>query len=253
VALPISCRHPPIAAPRPTIYCAGTAISRPCQSISCPSYSISAPILPHFLRLQIHCRRAANVLAAPINPFPAGTNAFPVHINPLWWRANPMVAGRQSNFRRRKWNGWHALRQRIEAPGTSGQGEIVERARLLARHAAPAPTAASINSPDAPTSPRHEGKPIVMPVADTSAASWFRKVDPPVPVQSGRQPQEKWSRAWREAIQLLTALLVPVATLASQSISEASIGNWWQLVAIGFASDTIKTILIGRPESATGK
>jgi hypothetical protein len=89
-----------------------------------------------------------------------------------------------------------------------------------------------------------------MPVADTSAASWFRKVDPPVPVQSGRQPQEKCSRAWREAIQLLAALLVPVA---SQSISEASIGNWWQLVAIGFASDTIKTILIGRPESATGK
>jgi hypothetical protein len=50
--------------------------------------------------------------------------------------------------------------------------------------------------------------------------------------------------------QLSAALLVPLATLATTTIGGGA-GNWWELIAIGFGSDTIKSILVGRQESPT--
>ena len=83
--------------------------------------------------------------------------------------------------------------------------------------------------------------------------SLFRQDGPAVPLEASRRPQEPWSRAWLEAFQRVAALLVPLASLASQSINEASVGNVWQLIALGFASDTLENILAGRPESPAAK
>jgi hypothetical protein len=63
--------------------------------------------------------------------------------------------------------------------------------------------------------------------------------------------REKWSRFWLETFQLLATLLVPLAALASATLNGGSTGHWWALVALGFGSDTIKNILVGRDEPAS--
>jgi hypothetical protein len=45
--------------------------------------------------------------------------------------------------------------------------------------------------------------------------------------------------------------LVPLAALASATLNGGSTGHWWALVALGFGSDTIKNILVGRDEPAS--
>lgn len=71
------------------------------------------------------------------------------------------------------------------------------------------------------------------------------------PVVQSRRSKEKRSRVWLEFFQLSAALLVPLATLASTTISGGGSGHWWELVAIGFGTDTIKSILVGRQESSS--
>ena len=39
--------------------------------------------------------------------------------------------------------------------------------------------------------------------------------------------------------------MVPLATLASTTLDGSGGANWWELIAIGFASDTIKNALVG--------
>jgi hypothetical protein len=81
----------------------------------------------------------------------------------------------------------------------------------------------------------------------SSEPKWASLSVKPVPERRGR---EKWQRFWVEVTQLAAALLVPLATLAWTSISGGSGGtHWWGLLAIGFGSDTIKNILVGKNES----
>ena len=68
-------------------------------------------------------------------------------------------------------------------------------------------------------------------------------------VERSRRAREGWQRFWIEMLQVGAALLVPLATLASQTVGDANAANWWQLVVIGFASDTIKSILVGRQDA----
>jgi hypothetical protein len=93
-----------------------------------------------------------------------------------------------------------------------------------------------------------QGKPVEpgLPEVGTSTPHWAR-LDRSV--QRSQQPEEKWGRAWLELVQLAAALLVPLATLASTTINGGSTGHWWEIIAIGFGSDTIKSILVGRQES----
>jgi hypothetical protein len=63
--------------------------------------------------------------------------------------------------------------------------------------------------------------------------------------------KENWQRFGMELTQLSAALLVPLATLASTTINGGTSGHWWELVAIGFASDTIKNILVGKEDTQT--
>jgi hypothetical protein len=87
-----------------------------------------------------------------------------------------------------------------------------------------------------------------VPPGDAAKKHWScssKKVE-----QSSRY-KEKWSRGRLELFQLSAALLVPLATLASTTISGGSSGHWWELIAIGFGADTIKSILVGRQESSS--
>lgn len=83
------------------------------------------------------------------------------------------------------------------------------------------------------------------PAAD--AKPWYRLAEP---VTASRRPQEKWARAWLETVQVAATLLVPLATLASTTLDGSGGANWWELIAIGFASDTIKNALVGVSSSA---
>jgi len=83
---------------------------------------------------------------------------------------------------------------------------------------------------------------------DADAGHWSRLTEP---LEPSRRPTDKWGRAWLELFQLAAALFVPLATLASTTLSGGSSGRWWELIAIGFGSDTIKSILVGRQDSVT--
>jgi hypothetical protein len=85
-------------------------------------------------------------------------------------------------------------------------------------------------------------------VGADAAPLWHQ---PLVPVTvSRRSATEKRGRVVLESVQLGAALLVPLATLASTTLSGGGAAGWWQLIAIGFASDTIKSILVGTSTAA---
>jgi hypothetical protein len=50
-----------------------------------------------------------------------------------------------------------------------------------------------------------------------------------------------------EALQLSASLLVPLATLAMTQASQGTSGTWWELLGVGFGSETIRAILTGQP------
>lgn len=84
------------------------------------------------------------------------------------------------------------------------------------------------------------------PVDLTTSGNWpVLSVKP----RLSRRGKENWQRFSLELTQLGAALLVPLATLASTTINGGTGGHWWELVAIGFGSDTIKNILVGKDES----
>jgi hypothetical protein len=61
---------------------------------------------------------------------------------------------------------------------------------------------------------------------------------------------EKFQRVLPEALQLGAALLVPLAALAVTQTGQANGGPWWDLIGIGFGSETIRDILTGSPEQS---
>jgi hypothetical protein len=75
--------------------------------------------------------------------------------------------------------------------------------------------------------------------------------------QLGRHRKDKWERwVWRpapQALQLFAALLVPLAALAVTTAGEGASGRWWDLVGLGFGSETIRNILSGQNTSATSQ
>lgn len=87
-----------------------------------------------------------------------------------------------------------------------------------------------------------QGQPIF---DDDDESEW--RVRTEKPRGSGRSP-EIWSRFRIELVQLGAALLVPMATLASSTLTGATTAHPWELIAIGFGADTIKNILVSRAE-----
>jgi hypothetical protein len=88
------------------------------------------------------------------------------------------------------------------------------------------------------------------PVCDKSGKPvTFQKVI--VPRERVRHRKDQWEKwVWRpmpQALQLLAALLVPLAALALTTAGESGAGEWWDLVGLGFGSETIRNILTGPP------
>jgi hypothetical protein len=57
-----------------------------------------------------------------------------------------------------------------------------------------------------------------------------------------------WDRYFPEALQLGAALLVPLATLAVTQADQGISGRGWELLGVGFGSETIRGILTGKPQ-----
>ncbi len=73
------------------------------------------------------------------------------------------------------------------------------------------------------------------------------------PTDSAKVWREKW--LWGpapQALQLFAALLVPLAALAVTTAGEGASGRWWDLVSLGFGSETIRNILTGRQSPTPG-
>ena len=67
------------------------------------------------------------------------------------------------------------------------------------------------------------------------------------PQEATRQKRDR--RVWRhfpQVVQLLAALLVPLAALAASTAGDADTGRWWDLMSLGFGSETIRSILTGQ-------
>jgi hypothetical protein len=58
-----------------------------------------------------------------------------------------------------------------------------------------------------------------------------------------------WDRhVWRplpQALQLVAGLLVPLAALTATTTGDGGSAQWWELVSLGFGSETIRSILTG--------
>jgi len=69
----------------------------------------------------------------------------------------------------------------------------------------------------------------------------------PVPNWRGR---EKYARTILEITQLAAALLIPLAAIASNTLTGGGEGRWWTLATLGFGTDTIKNIILGKDDTA---
>jgi hypothetical protein len=90
------------------------------------------------------------------------------------------------------------------------------------------------------------------PVAPDGAVLYRWKI---TPGQGSRTEPDRWERwIWRHAPQLLglcAALLVPLATLAiTTTTGDVSSSHWWDLVSLGFGSETIRNILTSQQTTA---
>lgn len=88
-----------------------------------------------------------------------------------------------------------------------------------------------------------QGKPIQL----VAGENWPGMVVHPRPDKRGN---ENWQRFILEVTQVGAALLVPLATLASNTINGGTTSFWWEIVALGFGSDTIKNIIVGKDISS---
>ncbi len=90
-----------------------------------------------------------------------------------------------------------------------------------------------------------KGKPILRK-CDSKPATLKRVVVPRERTHHKKDRVERW--LWRplpQALQLMAALLVPLAALAVTTAGEPAAGQWWDLVGLGFGSETIRNILTG--------
>jgi hypothetical protein len=92
-----------------------------------------------------------------------------------------------------------------------------------------------------------KGKPVSLGIneSDGKSKQWTRMTQQ---LRPSRRSKQTRARLLVESIELIAALLVPLAALTSTTFAGNSAAHWWELVAIGFGSDTIKSILVARHE-----
>jgi hypothetical protein len=91
-----------------------------------------------------------------------------------------------------------------------------------------------------------QGQPIVL----EKDKAWAELTVRPRPDTRGN---ENWQRFFLEVTQVGAALLVPLATLASNTVSGGNASHWWEIAALGFGSDTIKNIIVGKDSTPPAK
>jgi hypothetical protein len=91
-----------------------------------------------------------------------------------------------------------------------------------------------------------QGQPIVL----EKDQAWAELTVRPRPDTRGN---ENWQRFLLEVTQVGAALLVPLATLASNTVSGGNASHWWEIAALGFGSDTIKNIIVGKDSTPAAK
>jgi len=62
--------------------------------------------------------------------------------------------------------------------------------------------------------------------------------------------KEKYARTVLELAQLAAALLIPLAALATSTVNGGGDARWWTLAGLGFGTDTIKNIILGKDDTA---
>jgi hypothetical protein len=91
-----------------------------------------------------------------------------------------------------------------------------------------------------------QGQPIVL----EKDKAWAELTVRPRPASRGN---ENWQRFLLEITQVGAALLVPLATLASNTVGGGNASHWWEIAALGFGSDTIKNIIVGKESTPPAK
>lgn len=92
-----------------------------------------------------------------------------------------------------------------------------------------------------------------LPIApDVVAARYSVTFEPNTQGDTEPNAHDRWLRLGFQTLQMLAALLVPLATLAITTAGAPTVGRWWDLVAIGFGSEAIRSILTtDQPTSPT--
>jgi hypothetical protein len=95
-----------------------------------------------------------------------------------------------------------------------------------------------------------DGRELNIP-AEIVATRYRKTVEPSERSNNGKESHEKWLRFGFQTVQMLAALLVPLATLAITTAGDATTGRWWDLVGIGFGSEAIRNILTSEQSTPT--
>jgi hypothetical protein len=78
-----------------------------------------------------------------------------------------------------------------------------------------------------------------------------KAVEPTELTSRQKEVRDRRYRFGFQAVQMLAALLVPLATLAITTAGDATAARWWDLVGIGFGSEAIRNILSGEQSTTT--
>ena len=98
----------------------------------------------------------------------------------------------------------------------------------------------------------YQGKPV--PKTPQSADPLIYPFVIPLKTESRRTAYwEQTKRVAFESIELIAALLVPLCALAISTADKGSSSQWWQLLGLGFGSDTIRNVLSASSNSKPAK
>jgi hypothetical protein len=116
----------------------------------------------------------------------------------------------------------------------------------LADATKPPEPATPVGAPKTPTGANIVGPPKGLKLP---SLQYGRTVQPQARARDSRVwLADRFERIFPEGLQLAAALLVPLATLAVTQSDQGTSGQWWELIGVGFGSETIRGILTGKEE-----
>jgi hypothetical protein len=152
-------------------------------------------------------------------------------------------------WRQRRWPRWARLVQAMTSfvPSSSVTAPVAQRERGWTVHRYFEP---GVEQQTLAVRFFRNGRELNIP-PDVLSGHYQKIVEPTESTSNRRESHEKWLRFGFQTVQMLAVLLVPLATLAITTTGDASSGQWWDLVGIGFGSEAIRNILTGDQSGAT--